>query len=543
VDQIAPASTGVYRVPTATELDEWTAIVKLFRAGDTDSCEQLLARFGYTLTNVADKLTGTTFEIISEVRPIRRGWGTLVFNRRGTRQLVIHVSHPLEDGNIPVVGTELFRRTGAKWLLIAGSSKLAGGKSGDADPARSPLSVFQRWHELISDPGQVSLSLHGYNPDYYRFPISASDIVISNGRTTDDQWGISRLSMVLRDTLRAAGLHTALAMMDSGFARLAAGNNPQGVYSNDHLGFGRWMNVELASAVRYHPQQYLKFITAASKVLTMDDRTAAARSDEVFSLVSPRVVKIDRANRMLFPPPKHEKYRIVSFTPGETKNDTLDLLFGNWFDGAAGGKTIARIVEADTSGVLAEQIRRRNAAARAARSTMTKLISTSPGKYPSGMLTAEREQVDTLSDGEDDGSVREPLQVHRIPLQPVLASTVNPDLPPATTPFHWGAILPEGFSPQVLTYGAGQSPVAGMEVPGLSRFLIPLLKNSYRPEAHRFIGVDMTDMLVNEIARLVNEYNIEGQDIGLLAEQEENGDYYLRLFPENASAEISSNIP
>ena len=53
----------------------------------------------------------------------------------------------------------------------------------------------------------------------------------------------------------------------------------------------------------------------------------------------------------------------------------------------------------------------------------------------------------------------------------------------------------------------------------------------------------MTDMLVNEIARLVNEYNVEGQDIGLLAEQEENGDYYLRLFPENASAEISSNIP
>ncbi|HLB01325.1 MAG TPA: hypothetical protein VJO14_08065, partial [Bacteroidota bacterium] len=533
----------VYTAPTERELADWGEILNLFREGKTDSCIRLLARYGYTLTRVRDGLSGNTIDVFSETAPVRLGWGTLLYNRDGVKRLVIHVNHPLDDGNVAVVGAELFRRSGAGWLLISGSSKHAAGKSTAADPASAEVSVFQKWHELTSGPDQISVSLHGYNPDYYGFPISSSDVVISNGRTTDEQWGISNLSMCLRDSLRASGFQAALAMMDSGFARLSAGRNPQGVRSNDLQGFGRWLNVELASGVRYNSDRYLKFIDIAGRALDLGRKTAAGETADAFDLVSPRVIKINRSNRLLFPPPQPEKYRIISFTPGETKNDTLDLLFGKWFEGASNGKTIARILEVDSTGALAERIRRTNAAVRAGQSKMTTLISTTPGKYPSGMLTAEHETPDSLRDGEEDMTTREPLQVHRIPLRPVLASTVTPDIPPATMPFHWGRILPEGFSPQILTFRAGQPGMPELEVPGLSRFLIPLLKNSYRPETPHFIGVDMTDILVNEIARLVNEYRIEGQEIGLLAEQGENGDYYLRLFPENTIAEISSNLP
>ncbi len=538
---IAPASGGVYRVPTAAELADWAEILGLFTAGDLEGCGQRLERYGYALTRVKDGLTGNTFDVMSELRPVRRGWGTLLFNRGGTHELIVHVSHPIEDGNVAIVGTELFRRSAAKWLLIAGSSKHAAGKNGSADPARAAVSVFQKWHEVLSGSGRVSLSLHGFNPENYPFPIDASDIVISNGRTSDEQWGISRLSMEFRDSLRAAGFHTALAMMDSGFARLSGGYNPQGVYTNDNVGFGRWMNIELARDIRYGSARYLRFITVVSKVFDPRLSDRARRAGDSFGLVSPRVVKVDRANALLFPPPKPERYRIVSFTPGENKNDTLDLLFGNWFNGSHSGKTIARILEADTNGTLADQIRRSREAARTAHGKLTGLISTTPGKYPSGMMTAERDQADSLRDGEEESTAREPLQVHRIPLRPVLASTVNPDVPPSTTPFRWGGILPEGFSPQILTFRAGLTTVGETGVPGLSRFLIPLLQSSYRPEANHFIGVDMTDMLVNEIARLVNEYEIEGQDIGMLAEQEENGEYYLRLFPENAIADNNTD--
>ncbi len=112
-----------------------------------------------------------------------------------------------------------------------------------------------------------------------------------------------------------------------------------------------------------------------------------------------------------------------------------------------------------------------------------------------------------------------------------------------STPFHWGGILPEGFTPQVFTYRSAHAGISDVDIPGLSRFLIPLLKSSYHGGGVRFVGVDMTDLLVNEIARLVSEYRVEGKEIGVMAEQGEDGDYYLRLFPEALADNLNSNLP
>jgi hypothetical protein len=170
-------------------------------------------------------------------------------------------------------------------------------------------------------------------------------------------------------------------------------------------------------------------------------------------------------------------------------------------------------------------------------------VTPSPGKFVSGIRPVEHRPADTLA-GDDGEEAREPIQVHRIPLQPVYAATVSPEYEPVTTPFHWGGILPEGFTPQVFTYrSASQPDLSDMDIPGLSRFLIPLLKSSYQTGGTRFVGVDMTDLLVNEIARLVSEYRVDGREIGLIAEQGEDGDYYLRLFPGNDPVQTSTNLP
>ncbi len=543
VDDIPPAASGAYRVPTAEDLDAWTLALNHFRAGRLDSCSAVLAGFNYGLITLKDAVSGTTFDIFRENQPITRGWGTLIHNRANQKRLNVHVNHPVEDVNVAVVGAELFRHAGAKWMLIGGSSKaaVAGGK--DADLAQSGNSVFQRLHELLTDANQVSVSLHAYNPDRYEFPISASDVVISNGRTSDFQWGISRFSLSLRDSLQLGGFRTAVAMLDSGFARLSGGTNPQGIHSNDHSGFGRWMNIELASGVRHSAKEYLRFISAADRALNVTQKSAARRDDKAFGLVSPRVLKIDRSNRLLFPPGEREKYRIVSFSPGQTKNDTLDLLFGNWLDAPGNGGARARIVEYDTAGSIAGYPRYGRGAAHR-EGTVTKLVSaSSSGKLTSGIRPAEHRPADTLLAGEEAGDAYEPIQVHRIPLRPVLAATVSPEQAPVATPFHWGGVLPEGFTPQLFTFQSGSPGGSDIDVPGLSRFLIPLLKNSYQSGGMRYVGVDMTDILVNEIARLVSEYRVEGTEIGMMAEQSESGDYYLRLFPETAAENISSNLP
>jgi hypothetical protein len=534
VSSIPPASGRAYVVPTNRDLDAWTLALNLFRAGRLDSCRAVLAGFNYSLTTVRDAVSGNTYDLFHENLPITRGWGTLVHNLKAPRRLSVHVDHPVDDGNVAVIGAELFRRTGAKWMLIGGSSRHAVPGRWVSDPAVEPRSVFQRWHELLTDASQVSVSLHAYNPGQYTFPISVSDVILSNGRTSDVQWGISQISLSFRDSLRAAGLHTALAMLDSGFARLAGGSNPQGIHSNDTAGFGRWMNIELSSGIRNDRAGYMRFIGVADRVLSITQKTASQQAGHAFGLVSPRVVKIDRANRLLFPPPKPENYRIVSFSPGKTRNDTLDLLFGNWVD-TQDGRGIARIVEYDTTGSITSFSKG---------STVTRLVNPAPGKFVSGIRPLEHRPADSLA-GDDDGEAREPIQVHRIPLQPVLASTVSPEFEPVTTPFRWGGIVPEGFTPQVFTYrSASQPDISGMDMPGLSRFLIPLLKSSYEPGRTNFVGVDMTDILVNEIARLVSEYRIQGREIGLMAERGDDGDYYLRLFPENPGQEQhSANLP
>jgi hypothetical protein len=536
VSSIPHYSDRAYVVPTDAELDQWRLAIDLFRADRFDSCRALIAQFNYTLTTVKDAVSGNTFDVFRENVPIKRGWGTLVFNRGALKRLNIHVNHPVDDLNIPVIGAELFRRAGAKWMLIGGSSKRAGEGQTTADLALARRSVFQRWHELVTDATQVSVSLHTYHPEDYPFPISASDMVVSNGRTTDVQWGISQISLSLRDSLRSEGFHTALAMLDSGFARLAGGTNPQGIYSNDTAGFGHWINIELSAEIRNSHADYMRFIRVADRALSVTHKSVAHPGNQAFGLVSPRVVRFGRANTMLFPPPQPEKYRIVSFSPGKSGKDTLDLLLGNWLDTRSNGRGGARIVEYDTTGSISSFS---NGA------TVTRLVTPSPGKFVSGIRPVEHRPADTLAAGDEGEEAREPIQVHRIPLQPVLASTVSPEFEPVLTPFHWGGILPEGFTPQVFTYrSASQPDISGMDIPGLSRFLIPILKSSYQTGGNRFVGVDMTDLLVNEIARLVSEYRVEGREIGMIAEQGEDGDYYLRLFagngPELAS---SSNIP
>jgi hypothetical protein len=217
--------------------------------------------------------------------------------------------------------------------------------------------------------------------------------------------------------------------------------------------------------------------------------------------------------------------------------DTLDLLFGNWIDGVGKNRSLTRVVRYD-SGALAA------ATEKSSRRTISTVVQNAKRKHSSGIRPAEHEETKRKPAQGEEPDFNEPIQVHRIPLQPVLASTVAADYIPAMTPFRWGGILPENFTPQVLTYGRNvQNTFAAELVPGLDKFLIPLLNSSYDPSNRHFVGVQMTEMLVNEIARLVQEYDAEGYEIGLLAEQSDTGNYFLRLFTSVPSEELGGVNP
>lgn len=524
-----------YVPPTENDLREWSTIHNLFVAKSVDSCRLLLARYNYSLLQVRDNVTGSMYDVVKEDFPIRRGWGTFIFNRNSLRRVYVHVNHPVDDPHVLALGTEMFRKMKAEWMLIGGAGKRASADRLSSDPARTRRSVFQRWHELLAEPTHLALSLHAYRPQRYGHPISRSDVVLSNGSTSDDQWGISQIAMSMRDSLQRAGFACALAMYDSGFAPLAGAGNPQAVYSNDKIGFGRWINIELSNSIRENSTSVTRFITATERVIDLIATRGARQAKDAFSLVSPRIVRVDSIHRMLFPPPGAETYRIISFDAAASNSDTIDVRVGSWTDLSGSHQQVARVTTIDTARQrYLRELRRANGVG--VQTTLARISDRNRVGAPISLHGAQQAPYDSsLADGES-GVASEPFQVHRIPLQALASSTISfePTVP-SEAAFRWEGDIDPRFAPTISMFQMQDQSKNDFE--SLPSFLIPLMSNSYQNVRGRFIGIQMTEILVQEIARLVSENRESGKDIGLLAEQNESGDYYLRLVPNKGGLE------
>ncbi len=523
-------------IPSDDELRKMGYALTLFRSHMYDSCKSILSKFNYTLVQMVDVTTGATYDIIKEQTPIRRGWGTFVYNRNHTKRLYIHVNHPVDDPGINFIGAEMFRTLGAEWLFIAGTPRYTHPLQAPQDVGRVKRTVFERWHEMLTDLTHISISLHAYRSGSFRLPIRASDVVVSNGRTTDEQWGISQISLAFRDSLRAGGVKCGLAMYDSGFASLAGGWNTQGVFSNDSVGFGHWLYLELSEKVRENSPAYRNFIAAANRALELTGKKVSKQMNLAWGLVSPRVVRIDSSHRMLFPPPGAETYRIISFDANTNRSDTMDLRIGNWIEMGGASKTITRVTRLDST----ERLLAHGIAGSDPEREVARVVRESPHRLPERIQHA-REALNDSTLGDDESIVREPLQVHRIPLQPVLSSTVSNNYVPEEVTFKWEGILPGQFSPNVLTFGMREGSSLSHET--IANFLIPIINSSYRDGKSRFIGVQMTRVLVDEIARLLDQHDASDKDVGLMAERMQSGDYYLRVFPAADRRQLASIRP
>jgi hypothetical protein len=534
VSETMPADrSGTYLVPSDEDLQNWGRILELFRRKAIDSCKLAMARYNYSLTQLKDNMTGAVYDVFRENTPITRGWGTFIYNRNSSKRLFVHVNHPVDDAHALMLGAELFRRLNGEWLLIGGTSRRAVPGKLLADMGLVKRSIFQRWHETLTDLTHVTLSVHSYAEANYPYPISVTDVIVSNGRTSDEQWGISQLSLAVRDTLRAAGFACGLAMYDSGYSRLAAGWNPQGTFSNDSVGFGHWLNLELSKNVRANPAMTAKLIAATNRALELTGKRIAQHVNRGFGLVSPRVIRLDSLHGLFFPPSGEDSYRIISFNPGKTKGDTVNLRMGNWIEFMGAKKGVTQVKVFDTAAPGAGEPAPVTARIReGVGSRYARIVEKSPEEARAVMKLGRREASDTSAAGaEDDGRSFEPLQVHRIPLRPVLTETYSTQRPEEKqgAPYRWEGFVPSRFRPAIPVFQVGDEEPADRGT--VQQFLIPIIRSSYPEGANRFIGVQMTSLLVDEIARLLSDSHVQEKRIGLMAEQTDEGEYYLRLFP------------
>jgi hypothetical protein len=533
VKSMPNANSGIYAQPTDEELGDWTKALKLFRNHSADSCKRILARLNYELLQVKGASAEDLYDVIREKSPIRKGWGTYIYNRNFKKRLYIDINHPIDDPNALSVGEQLFRSLKCEWLLIAGTSRRAIQNRMIADMGRTSKSIFQRTHEILCDLTHVTLSLHSFDEQRFPYPINVTDIVLGNGRTTDYQWGISQLSLGFRDTLRDAGYRCALAMYDSGFSALAGGWNTQGIFTNDSVGFGHWIYIELSRSVRERISSDSKFITILDRALDITGKKVSHQANRAFGLVSPRVLRFDSAHRFYFPSQDAEAYRIVSFNATNNKNDTIDINVGNWVNLMGSKKTISTVTLFDTS---KKSVRGQFSALnrKSAPAVVAKIVK--PTSSVSSMTKFHDERDSSIVD-DDERNLGEPIQVHRIPLTPLLHQTYYAEVSSNQSAYRWQGVVPEGFTPNAALFEFNSPQQSSDEIRNLPNFLIPIINSSGNSYKQKFIGVQMTNLLVTEIARLISDYQVVDDNIGLMAEQSAEGEFYLRIFPASSLPE------
>jgi hypothetical protein len=518
--KLPDANSGVYTQPKEDDLLFWNRIIYSFRMNLVDSCRHLLSKYNYELIQIKDAITENVYDIIREKNPVQYGWGTYIYNRGHKKRLHIEINHPLDDPQALIIGGELFRHLNCEWMLIGGTSRKALPGNLNADMGRMKQTVFERWHETLSNLTYVTLSIHSYDETIFPLPINSTDVIVSNGSTSDQQWGISQLSLAFRDTMRAAGYWCGLAMYDSGYARLAGGWNTQGTFSNDSMGFGHWLYLEISKKVRLKMWEYPKLVAALERALDLTGKKISQQVNKGFGLVSPRIIKLDSARKLFFPQSPSDTYRIVSFDPKKKINDTVNARMGQW-QNVFSKKNGSSVTVLDSS-----QRDFLRALTRSSQNKMVSKIIESP-RQASSIIRLKDQAHDTSSFDTDEESREEPIQVHRIPLEPVFENTFVSQTELA--PYKWEGVVTGWFTPSIPTFELTEGNITeGLHLP---RFLIPLVNSSLANSKKSFLGIQMTTYLVDEIARLVNEYEITDRDIGLIAEQSSSGGYYIRIIP------------
>ena len=520
--QILSSSGRNYTPPTSEELQSWTRAFYYFRMNSLDSCKKILAQHNYALVQIADHRTGCVYDVFRENAPFRKGWGTFIYNRHHAKRLLIHVTHPADDGYVAQIGAELFQKTRAEWLYLAGTKKNDETDNVSLDVARTRESLLQRWHEIYTDLTHMTLSLHGFDKKYYRPPVTGADIVVSNGKTSDDQWGISQISLSYRDSLKNNGFACAVAMYDSGFAPLGWGVSPQGMFSNDSVGFGHWLNIELSREIRYNPAEYSRFIALTDRALEVTGRKVSEQVNRAFGLVSPRTLRLDAQHGLLFPPSSGETYRIVSFNSETTNGDTMNIRVGSWLRFPGSSQAMSSL---DTSGEgILQKLRKANSAG--THSAIANIVEQESPAVLSSYLHFQKGDTKDSSAAEDgNASADEPMQVRRIPLHRQTSAS-SELFASSLTPFIWQG----GFaSPSMafLQFGQEQSSLEE-ELPN---FLIPIINRSLVHLESPLVGLRMSKSLVEQIAKLMHEQSEDSRDLQLLAEMTTDGDYYLRVVP------------
>ena len=516
------SADAVSTIPTDAELRDWDDILTALRSDSVVRCRELLLKYNYTLSEISDPVTGSDYLVVQENYPLQRGWGTYLYNLNRKKRLFVHVQYPVTEFNTLQIGADLFRRLDGEMLFISGPQKSAVDKW-DRKAGRLRKSVFTRWHELVTDLVHLTVSVRAIPGKVSNPP----DVVVSNGRTADEQWGISQISLTLRDSLRSSGFHSVLAMFDSGYAALAGVSSREGIFSNDSVGFGHWLGICISPAVRANPALARRMVLATGAALAVTGKRISQQVNRAFGLVTPRVVRIDSLHGMMFPPSSGADYRIVSFRAGDQGGDSLPSRMGSWIDlGRSGSMTSVTSLDSGAAPFGGKSQKQR------LRHSGSAVVQNPASFFPASVSLGSPTGADTDRSAEKEPGTHEPIQVHRIPLEQVPVPEYAPQIAQHATPFSISGVPEMASGQRSALFQINGSPAADGDAS--SDVLVPLINCRFETEDEQYIGLRLNAQLVDEISRLVARHGFSLKDVELTAEQQADGGYCLRLIPHQS---------
>jgi len=234
------AGSEGFAEPSSEELAEWRALIGLLIDGDASSVRSKVEKHfpSYALIELTDTRSDKVYFLLQEAPSVERGWGTVVVNPTPNRNLAIEVPHPVFDLDTHVQGADVFRETGARVLILAGTHRCANqstspcdgttsvcGSSGPyrrSDPAHFTGSPFQGTHEVYADrfPELTALNLHGNGRS------TCETVFLTSGVEDDTPSAVSDL----RQALAQRGVDAGVP--ESSSCPLVGSTNVQGRYTN-----------------------------------------------------------------------------------------------------------------------------------------------------------------------------------------------------------------------------------------------------------------------------------------------------------------------
>lgn len=271
-----------FESPTSEELDQWRTLIDTLIEADTTAADSLVEEHfpSYAVIRFTDVETEQRYLLLQEAPSVEKGWGLVVVNTDPARNLAIEVPHPVFDLDTDREGSDAFRRTDARVLIVAGTHRCSNreaspcdGTSGVCDDGNYHVSdmahyteaPFQVTHEVFTQrfPDMVAVNLHGNGRD------NCEDVFLSNGVNDTTHVSLRKLESALTER----GVRVGRPGNSS--CPLVGSTNVQGRFTNGSSNpcteeasspEGTFIHVEQRRAFREDPDAYDALIQSLNAV-------------------------------------------------------------------------------------------------------------------------------------------------------------------------------------------------------------------------------------------------------------------------------------